>query len=183
MSQCDNPLGADNQQERSILSLDFIAGLITGEGSYFIGARRQRDYISLYPGFSMRMNDVDTIERVIESFKAHELPIYRNPAVYHRCVSVSVIGHAQMRRHLEAMLPLLSGNKQRAAQIVSDFLDRRLAHPNKRYTSEDIDLVEQLREINGPSRMRLPIEILRDYTLRPNSRGKWARYSPNPAAT
>lgn len=173
MNQCENPLGADNQQERSILSPDFLAGLIVGEGSYFIGIRRQKKpygyYITVYPAFSMRMNDVETIERVIESFEAHGLDIYRNTAVYHRCVNVSVIGLQQMRRHLDFFLPLLSGKKQQAAEIVSKFTDSRLANANKRYLESDIDLLEQLREINGPTRGRLPIEILRDYTLRADS--------------
>jgi hypothetical protein len=173
MTQCDNPLGAGNQQERSILSPDFLAGLIVGEGSYWIGIRRQKKtygyYVSVYPGFSMRMNDVETIERVIEAFQAYGLDVYRNTAVYNECVSVNVIGLRQMRKHLDFFIPLLSGKKQQAAQIVSEFTDSRLANIRQRYLDSDVDLIEKLREVNGPTRARLPIEILRDYTLRADS--------------
>lgn len=169
MNQCENPLGADNQQERSILSPHFLAGLIVGEGSYFIGVRRQRKpsgyYVTLYPGFGMRMNDLDTMARVSEAFGHYGLDCYNNTP-YKRCVGISVIGLGQMRKHLDFFLPLLTGKKQQSAQIVSDFTDSRLANPNKRYLDSDIDLLEKLRGINGPSRARLPIEILRDYTLR-----------------
>jgi hypothetical protein len=112
---------------------------------------------------------VETIERVIESFEAYGLDIARNKAVYHRCVAVSVIGLRQMRKHLDFFLPLLTGKKQQAAQIVSEFTDSRLANPNRKYVDSDIDLIERIREVNGPTRARLPIEILRDYTSRTTS--------------
>lgn len=170
MNQCENPLGADNQQERPILSPDFLAGLITGEGSYFIGIRRYRGYITLYPGFSMRMNDIDTISAVEQSLNSYGLSVYRNKAVYHRCVNLSTIGIAPMRKHLDFFIPLLSGNKKRAAEVVSEFTNLRESNRNRRYTLEEVECVEKLREINGPSRGRLPIGILRDYTLRPHAR-------------
>lgn len=173
MTQCENPIGADNQQERPILSPNFLAGLIVGEGSYFIGIRRQRKpygyYITMYPGFGMRMNDNATIARVCESFGHYGLDYYNN-TVYRGCVGVTVIGLGQMRKHLDFFLPLLTGKKQQSAQIVSDFTDSRLANTSKRYTEADVDLLERLREINGPSRARLPIGILRDYTLRPSAK-------------
>lgn len=169
MNQCENPIGADNQQERPILSPDFLAGLIVGEGSYFIGIRRQRKpygyYITLYPGFGMRMNDHTTVGRVCQAFEHYGLDFYNNTA-YKGCVGVTVIGLGQMRKHLDFFLPLLTGKKQRSAQIVSEFTNSRLANTNKHYTEADVDLVEKLRGINGPSRARLPIGILRDYTLR-----------------
>jgi hypothetical protein len=178
MSECENPRGADNQQERSILNPEYLAGLIVGEGSYFIGIRRQNkksdgyETITMYPGFSLRMNDVDTIDLMEASFGALGIPVYRSPAVYKRCHSLNIQGIALMRAHLDVFLPLLVGNKRRAAQIVSDFTDRRLDPElrNRRYDEDDLVLLEQLREVNGPSRVRLSIEILRDYMLRPNGR-------------
>lgn len=172
MKQRDNPSGAGNQQERSFLSPDFLAGLIVGEGSYYIGMARSRGHIYLAPGFSIRMNDVEAIDRMGESLAHFGQPFYRNPAVYHRCHTISVTGAPKMRQHLDFFLPLLAGNKLRAAEVVSEFVDRRIEQKSREYTEEDVVLVERLRAINGPSGPRLPIEILRDYTLRPSERGK-----------
>lgn len=164
--ESDNPEGAGNQQERSVLSQDALAGLIVGEGSYCIAIARARGYISLRPMFSLRMNDVETIDLICSSFEHFGLDIYRNPAVYHRCHSVSVDGAARMRRHLDFFLPVLFGKKREAAQVLSEFTDWRLGRMGLSYTEEDVVFVERLREINGPSGPRLNIEILRDYTRR-----------------
>lgn len=174
----DNPLGADNQQERSIVSPEFLAGLIVGEGSYCIAIARNKatGYISLNPMMSLRMNDLETIDRVCEAFSYYGLDLYRNPAMYHRCASVSVVGCKRLRPHLDFFLPLLTGKKLEAAMIVAEFVDRRLGPKrNLSYTEEDVNLVERLREVNGPSGPRLPIDILRDYTLRFSPRRRMKR--------
>ncbi len=168
MNQCENPLGAGNQQERPILSPDFLAGLIVGEGSYYIGIRRAKKpkgyYVSIYPGFGLRMNDMETLNRAVESMQAYELDVYLSPTLTHGCQVISVVGLRQMRTHLDFFLPLLTGKKQQAAEIVSEFVDLRVAKAKKPYTDNEIDLIERLREVNGPSVHRLPVGILRDYT-------------------
>ena len=173
MRQCENPLGADNQQERSILTPDFLAGLIVGEGSYFLGVSRWKSgSMAMVAGFSLRMNDADLIDRVQEAFACYNLDLYRNPAVYHCCHSISVAGNKRMRQHLDFFLPLLAGNKLAAAEVVSEFVDRRLQLKSRELTDEDVDLLERVRAINGPTRRRVPIEILRAYTRRPSGRGR-----------
>ncbi len=173
----DNPIGAGNQQERSFVSPEFLAGLIVGEGSYCIAiARSKKGYIALNPMFSLRMNDIATVDKACEAFSHYGLGVYRNPAVYHRCASISVTGSKRLRPHLDFFLPLLTGKKLEAALIVSEFVDRRLGPKrNLSYTEEDVGLVERLRAVNGPSGPRLPIEILRDYTLRPSPRKRLKR--------
>lgn len=167
MPRCENPQGADNQQERSILTPEFLAGLIVGEGSYFIGVRRQKNkagyYVTMYPGFGLRMNDLETVAAICASFQEYGLYYYNNTA-YKGCEGVTVIGLKQMREHLDFFLPLLYGKKLRAAEIVSKFTDSRIANPRERFTDYDVDLLEELREVNGPTRGRMPIEILRDCT-------------------
>lgn len=180
MNQCDNPLGADNQQERSILSPDAIAGLIVGEGSYFIGIRRQRwfakraqehrEVITMYPAFMLRMNDAETMDLLHRSCAAHGHPVRRTSYQYKGCIGVELVNIKQMRDHLDWMLPHLFGNKRKAALIVSEFTDRRLKYPNRRFEERDLELLVTLRSINGPTRGRLSIEILRDYMQRPNQR-------------
>lgn len=155
------------------MSLDFLAGLIVGEGSYSLNVHRPKNGLwEFKPCFSLRMNDVETIDLVCEAFATHGLALYRAPGVYKRCHSVRVDGIKRMRTHLDVFLPLLTGNKKLAAQIVSDFIDHRLNRPPKsKYTETDIDYIVRLREVNGPSAARLPIEILRDHTRKPDLRG------------
>lgn len=118
------------------------------------------------------MNDVETIDLIEWSFRGHGLAIYRSPGVYKRCHTVRVDGLLRMKRHLDVFYPLLTGNKKIAAGICAEFIERRLSLPEKsKYTGEDVDFIERLRAINGPNARRVPIEILRDYTLRPDMRG------------
>jgi hypothetical protein len=134
----------DNQQERPSVSLEFLAGLIVGEGSYGLNVHRpKRGLWEFKPCFSLRMNDVETIDLVCQSFKAHGLALYRAPGVYHECHTVRVDGLLRVRAHLDVFLPLLTGKKYQAAKLVSDFIDRRLALPPKtKYTDEDVDFIE-----------------------------------------
>jgi hypothetical protein len=164
----------DNQQGRSIASLDFIAGLIVGEGSYGINVHRpKKGKWEFKPCFSLRMNDVDTIDLLQFSLVEHGLSIYRSPGVYKRCHTVRVDGLLRVKRHLDVFYPLLTGTKKIAAGIVYEFTNYRLGLPQKsKYTEKDISFIERLREVNGPSARRVPIETLRDYTLRPDLRGQ-----------
>lgn len=168
----------DNQQERSILTLDFLAGIIVGEGSYSINViRPKRGPWELKPCFSLRMNDVETIDRFCESFAAHGLSLYRSANVYKRCHTVRTEGLKRMEAHLSVFLPLLTGNKRLAAQVVSDFTSRRLTMPPKtKYDDVDVDFVAKLREVNGPCANRVAIEILRDHMRRPDMRGDATRH-------
>lgn len=162
----------DNQQERSIASLEFLAGLIVGEGSYGINIHRpKKGRWEFKPCFSLRMNDVETIDLVQRSFVARGLALYRPPGVYQRCHTVRTDGLLRMKKHLDVFVPILTGTKKKAATILLEFTDRRLSLPEKtKYTPEDVEFVERLRAINGPNARRVPIEILRDYTLRPDHR-------------
>jgi hypothetical protein len=161
----------DNQQERSILSPDFLAGLIVGEGSYSLYVARQTKLWEFKPMFQLRMNDLETMDLVRESFAYHNLALYQVPGLYKKCRAVRVDGIKRMRAHLDFFLPLLTGKKLEAATIVSDFIDRRLSLPPKtKYTDDDVDFFVKIREVNGPNVNRIPIEILRDYTRRPDGR-------------
>lgn len=156
-------LGADNQQERPKLSIDFLAGLIVGEGSYALAIVRTNRSLHLRPMFSMRMNDEETIALAHQSFEALGLHMYRTPGYYQRCVQLTTGGVARMREHLDVFLPYLTGKKLNAALIVSEYCDRRIAVGKQPYDEDDLTFITRLREINGPSARRLDLGILRDY--------------------
>lgn len=154
-----------------MLSADFIGGLIVGEGSYglYIVQARKTGYITIKPGFSLRMNDLDTIQRLCEAFDFYGLPYYRGEKLHQRCATVQTAGLKRMRKHLDFMLPYLTGVKLEAAQVVDRFVDKRLTvkQPTP-YDEQDIESINHLRSINGPNARRISLGILRDYTLRAN---------------
>ena len=161
-----------NQQERPVLTPEFLGGLIVGEGSYGLYAVRQRQFITIKPGFALRMNDLETIDLMCEAFDHYGLPYYLVNKLERGCKTVHCNGLKRVEKHLDFMLPYLTGKKLQAAEIVHRFTKKRLSvkQPTP-YDDSDIDMIERLREINGPNVNRVPLGILRDYTLRPH-RGK-----------
>ena len=163
----------DNQQER-LGSLDFLGGLITGEGcfSFLITRNRKRGMIS--PAFQMFMMDKETVEYAYEILKQNRLPGYfetrrvnQSGGTLH---GVRVHGVKSLKRFCEALIPHLMGDKKRAAQTALDFSDYRLELGHGAgYSSKDVDFVRKMREINGnKANARIALEelprILRDYT-------------------
>jgi len=146
-----------------MLSVEFLAGLIVGEGSYALAIVRAERGPHIRPQFSMRMNDLETIDLVEQSFVAYGQTIYRTPGLYQRCRQLSTGGIGRMRVHLDFFLPHLTGKKLEAAAVVSEFCDRRIALGKTPYDEADLTFIERLREINGPSARRLDLAILRDY--------------------
>jgi hypothetical protein len=167
----------ENQQRRPIVSIDFIAGLIVGEGSYGLNVHRpKQNRWEIKPCFSLRMNDEETIALVCEAFAHYGLALYRSPNIYHGCHTIRVDGLQRVRAHLAVFLPRLTGKKLKAATILSEFIEHRLTLPPKSKMNDmDVDFIERLREVNGPSAKRIPIGTLRDYTRSPDMRGKHKR--------
>ena len=164
----------DNQQERP-RSLDFIGGLITGEGcfSFVITRNRKRGMIS--PAFQIFMADKETMEIAYTTLKSNNLPGYfetRKPQGNSRPLcGIRCHGVKSLKRLCEVLLPHLYGDKREAAMIVKEFCDHRLSlGPKAGYSPKDVDFVRRLRETNGQAAQRrialdeLP-GILRDYTL------------------
>lgn len=151
-----------------MLSPEFIGGLIVGEGSYglyIVQPKKNTHNFTIKPGFSLRMNDLRTIQMMCEAFDFYGLPYYRGEKLHKRCATVQVFGVKRMRKHLDFILPHLIGTKLEAAKIVDEFVTKRLLvkQPTP-YDLDDVKMIERLREINGPSARRLPLGILRDYT-------------------
>ncbi len=80
-----------------------------------------------------------------------------------------VHGVKRIKRYCDSFVPLLTGDKQKAATIIGEFCDYRLSlHPKAGYSAVDVEYVRRLREVNGNSKVnRTSLEdlprILRDY--------------------
>ena len=139
------------------LSLEFIAGLITGEGSFCIAVNRRRhDKTRIYPIFSMFMSDRVTIELVAESLKAHGLPVYvmERPKAARDQVGIHINGMKRSRRYCETFIPYLTGQKKRAAELVLEFIndrenDRAVQGRTVPYSERQKEIVTELRSVNG----------------------------------
>ena len=173
----------ENQQKRSVLSLEFLAGLIVGEGSFSLllvrhhDRRDEKNYLAIKPTFKIKMTDIETMEQVAATFEHHGLAYYRydveGSGNIKPSMVVSATGLKRVSRITDVLLPHLVGDKQRAARLVADFCAKRLESKRawEGYDEEDLATIEQLRGINGiAGKKRLSLEILRDYMPRSGRR-------------
>ena len=139
------------QPERATLSLDYIAGLITGEGSFILGVWKKReDTLRITPMFRLFMNDHSTVNSVAASLELHGLPA-RTYMRKQGDLGVWADGAKRVKPYTETFAPRLTGYKRLAALTVDEFITSRLSHPssNTRYTDAELQLVRELRAING----------------------------------
>ena len=144
----DEPMG---NQQRKTVGLDFLAGLIVGEGSFVLSAHKIRgDRLRVKAQFYLQMNDEATMELVAAAFRTHGVPIWFGIDEKRGRIVIQVAGLKRMQRLLDLLLPHLTGQKQRAAETVAEFVVSRLgSHPHDRYSDRELALVQRLRSING----------------------------------
>lgn len=159
----------DNQQERPV-SLDFLAGLITGEGSFCLAVQRiakRKGELRITPIFCLFMSDRDTIFASAAALRAYDLPVYiqERPKAGAGQVGIHASGMKRVKRYCETFIPLMSGQKLRAATLVLEFIDSRMSVPPggrgaaKPYTQRELDIVRELRQVNGNTRgKKTPLE-------------------------
>lgn len=173
--------GLGNPQSNSF-SMEWLAGLIVGEGCFTIGAYRLKQsksgWIRLSPVFSLSMTDLVTMERVATSMREHGLRIYlskRASVSKHGsrpALNVQSTGIGSVGEIARAFAPLLSGQKQEAAEIVARFCERRLNRHKRGIDEDDIRDVEAIRRVNARNGgTKYSIEDLRDYTVGAPLRG------------
>lgn len=148
-----------NQQER-LVSQEFIAGLLVGEGHFGLGVTvRRGKQFQVTPMMHVVMNDLESMQIVSDSLHAlgfahYVLNVARRQENWTDGLAIRVMGHKRLKKFLEVFLPLLTGKKQEAAQIVSDFIASRETslNPNSPYSEHEVDLIERLRAVNGATK-------------------------------
>lgn len=138
------------------MGLDFIAGLITGEGCFCLGARRvaaRKGKLRITPVFDLFMTDRETITEVARALEEYNLPVYvqeRPKATGSGQVGIHAGGMLRVKRYAETFLPLLTGTKRRAAELTLVFINSRLSKPKgSPYSEPELAIVEELRRVNG----------------------------------
>lgn len=179
-----------NQQEILNEELAYLAGILDGEGSITMNVRRKTwkgwNGIGVDIGIAIVNTDGGIIKRCVEIIRKIGIEPYLNEqqtqALYKRdgteyrnklktLVYVRVGKMAQVKRVLELIAPYLAGEKKSRAELMIEFIDRRMSHKGERtkhgsswYEGYDWYLVKQFYDISGG---KLPTEvqaILNDYT-------------------
>lgn len=165
-------------------SLEWLGGLIVGEGCFFMSLRTNRQragskkWVHLTPGFSITMTDLVVMERIAEALEEYGFKFH-----VHNSDSISRAGHRpaktiQMHGQVrtlaftEVILPYLDGQKKEAAQAVLDFCKHRLSVPGRRghgsggLDDVDVDCFLRCRAANARNGVRKwTLSDLRDYTV------------------
>ena len=156
----------DNQQERSV-ALSWVAGLLTGEGTFTVGVLKTKTGYRATPIVSIAMRDHDTMLSLAHDLKSIGLPFHiqeRKSGM----MTLKATGIKRVHRYCQVLIPYLRGDKKRSAEMVLEFIDSRLSKPqNSLFSLEEASIVRRLREHHGskhPS-MLPPTEILRGHTL------------------
>jgi hypothetical protein len=167
-----------NQQER-LVSLDFVGGVVVGEGCFSFTVVPNRGRGLLNPTFVVFMTDRDTIEAVYATLKHHGLPGYfeNRPAKgsNREQYGIRVNGIKAVKKFCDGIVPHLTGEKLAACENMLAFCNRRYDMPRGAgFNWEDVEFVRRSREINGQrSHRKSPLDqlprILRDYTPCPSA--------------
>lgn len=163
------------------MTLDYIAGLVEGEGCFCLGVQRikhRKGALRVKPIFVMYMTDKDLIEKVADTLRENGLSVYiqfRAKATSQGQWGIEANGISRAKAYCETFIPLLHGNKRRAAELVLEFCRLREAASRtgnqrgyKPYSERELDIVRDLRMVNGNRNGRKnplpPVGTLRDCT-------------------
>lgn len=179
-----------------VRSLEWAGGLVTGEGCFSLSVRRNKvregsdHWLHINPLFALTMTDIDTMDSLVATFRAHNLPIYVHDGVSKSrsgdtrpTRTLRVSGIARTHKVAKALLPHLDGNKRDAAQAVLEFCEHRSERHHRGITETDIDCFNRCRAANAQNgERRWGHSDLRDYMVDAGKcakcGGKWNEQTP-----
>ena len=144
-----------DQQGRT-LGLEFVGGLITGEGSFCLSVNNLKNGKTVIrPAFYMQMDDVETVELVAAILRDEGFTPYvsrrqhkSRPGV--EFASIQFQGFKRVSRLISGVYAHLYGTKKKAASLVQEFVySREQQPPNYPYTERELEIVQELRSTNG----------------------------------
>lgn len=157
-------------QQGKTLGLEYVAGLICGEGTFCLGVHRikaRKGSLRIIPIFEIFMCDEQTILQAAEILRNHDLPVYlqrRDKATRKLHVGIHAAGIKRVKRYCDTFIPYLTGTKKEAAILVLEFCEIRLSTPLRGpvkipYTDRELQIVRELREVNGnPNGKKNPLD-------------------------
>jgi hypothetical protein len=142
-----------NPQER-LVTKQFIAGLITGEGWFSVTRQKSSDHalrygFTLRPRFCLSMTDRETMRLVLRTWEHLGLPVRTVDTA--GGLRLEIGGMDRVAAILRVFRPLLTGNKRRAADLVQAYIDLRNAKGRApaHYDEREFSIVGQIRAVNA----------------------------------
>jgi len=146
----------DNQQER-LRDMAWLAGLWEGEGHFGFTTHGK---VAMYPRAQIYNTDYDLIEEIHAVLKRYGIGHYINEhkrmhlAPEHKNLkTIYVVGMKRVQTLINFLLPEIRGKKKRIAELLLEYVERRLALPQGTpLSSIDLAYKEQVKVLNkkGP---------------------------------
>jgi hypothetical protein len=175
-------INRDNQQETvTAFELGWLSGIIEGEGSVCLQIHKRKGRVQtlrVTPKIILTNSDKDLIEKCVEilskigvgKYVQHTRP---NKGSFMNAtkdmVYIHISGMKRIRKLLESLK--MFGEKQKRAEILKKFIDRRLSEGNRmekggnyHYDQADVDnMIEFINLTKSPNKSFLN-RLLNDYT-------------------
>lgn len=157
-----------NQQERS---LEYVAGIIDGEGSLSImwGKPQAADFYVL-PIVQLSMQHEETVLEIASILKSHGVGCY----LYHNqkrgAMQLSIKGYKRCKRFLELVGPILL-TKREQARVLEEFIDSRMSRKQgSPPTPHEVGLIGIIQSLNSHRTLkRKPLDGLMEIALAKSS--------------
>ena len=175
-SQWDKAVDIMGDQQERPVDKHFVAGVIVAEGCFGLDCHshhglKLRFGYAIRPKFCLQMHDAATMKLICEEWDRLGLPIYYCDVP--TGMRIEIQGCKRVKRVLDVFLPLLTGEKKSAAEVVRRFIALRFSKsPRAPYSREEMECVNEIRRINSPNSrygkrmIDVSTGILRDLTPR-----------------
>lgn len=157
-----------NQQERS---LEYVAGVVDGEGSFSIMAGRQgNNSFYVLPVIQLSMLHHETVLEVAQILKNHGVGCYLHDNQKRGCLSLAIKGYKRCKNFLSTVGPYLL-TKREQALIMDEFVESRLSRmKGSAPTPREVTLIEKIRASNSHQSLpRKPLDWLHALALEKSS--------------
>jgi len=141
----------DNPQGKA-LSLDYLAGLVEGEGCFTLQVQEKRGpKVVVIPRFQIAMTDLLLIEDVSATLKhlgiGHHVGNYQPKGPRKPVKHIAITGLKRLKAFTDILAPHLQGEKKMDAEILQALVTSRLAQSDRAdYTEREVELVNALSE-------------------------------------
>lgn len=163
-------LGNQQVKEVSETDLAYLAGSLDGEGCFTIARKsdKRQGGFSYSPAIYFTNTNAEYVARVCEIYDSigvsgHIMTRKQPERTGNREYYVITVGRlADIKRVVDILIPWLTA-KHGQAQLLKRFVDSRIAKGKGRYftyTSDELSLVTQIRQLNNPNgnKLRYPSE-------------------------
>lgn len=133
--------------------LGWFAGLLEGEGCItFFKQPRKNGKFDIITGIQVTNTDINIINKLVDILNKTDLSWFlRNKKVYSKnhseCYYLECRQHTMLKRSLELLIPYMYGNKKAKANLVLDFLNKRIERSvekgkhNTPYSEDEVSLI------------------------------------------